>query len=68
MGRGATGFEVDWMRRGILIPHGKQPRRFWSCWLKRALAPHEREMAMPHQPIAVIDLELEAEAIPPDRA
>jgi hypothetical protein len=45
---------------GYAIParNGKTPgRRFWSHWMRRALAPHAREMAVPHQPIFAIDIE-----------
>ena len=35
-------------------------RRLWSRWMKRALAPHEGEMAIPRPPITAADLEVEA--------
>ena len=63
MTRRTIGFEAAWMRAPILMTVGKPPsRRFWSRWMNRAFAPHEREMAIPHQPIAAIDIVPEATA------
>lgn len=44
------------MRNVILAAHGT---RFWSRWMGRALAPHEREMAASHVPIAAHEIEPE---------
>ncbi len=67
MARRISEIDAAWMRDAILAMDGKAPsRRFWSRWMKRALAPHERQMAIPHRPIAAIDIEVETGSI--DRA
>jgi hypothetical protein len=51
----------SWTRDSILVAGGHAAsRHFWSCWMKRALASHEREMATPHRPIAATDIGFEA--------
>jgi hypothetical protein len=58
MARGITDPDAAWMRKSILVMYGKpRSRRLWPYWMRRALAPHEREMAIPHRPIAAIDIE-----------
>lgn len=58
MARATTGWDAAWMHHPNLAVDRKRPRRkFWSGWMTRALAPHERAMAAPHQPIAILDLE-----------
>jgi hypothetical protein len=49
---------AGWTRDALLAPGDKaSSRHFWSCWMKRVLAPHQRAMTTAHHPIAVIDLD-----------
>lgn len=58
MARVTRQLSAAWMREAILVVDGAAPsRHFWSRWMDRALAPHEREMATPHAPIAANDID-----------
>lgn len=58
MARVTRQLSAAWVREAILVVDGAAPsRHFWSRWMDRALAPHERELATPHAPIAANDIE-----------
>lgn len=58
MARVSRELSAGWMRDIILVVDGAAPaRHFWSRWMDRALAPHEREMAVERAPTPANDIE-----------
>lgn len=65
MARITREMSATWMREAILVVDGAAPsRHFWSCWMDRALAPHEDEMAAPRAPIPANDIASDGEGDP----
>lgn len=60
MARRTIELEAGRTRVAAATSGSARPRRLWSRWMKRALAPHKSEMAVSRPPITAADLEAEA--------